>query len=59
MLPRAVAFLGGTYSLALALICLLFIVAAALALLAARYFTSEIKVTDEDIGARASETSSG
>jgi MFS family permease len=49
----AVAFFASTYSPALALICLLFFGAAGLALLVLRHITTDIKVTDEDVRARA------
>jgi MFS family permease len=54
----AVAFFGGTYSPALALICLLFFGAAGLALLVLRCITGDIKVTDEDVRTRAKKTRS-
>jgi MFS family permease len=54
----AVAFFGGTYSPALALICLLFFGAAGLALLVLRHITGDIRVTDEDVKARAKKTRS-
>jgi MFS family permease len=52
----AVAFFGGTYSSALALICVLFFGAAGLALLVLRRITNDIEVTDEEVKARVRKT---